>query len=90
MGRASGKPPGRPLSDAVRMDVHAPWTWSANPGATVYGETLRKAKHGEWRRWDPVAPRSPLACFAPPAPLSVSFHQPVTTCSTWEPVTAPR
>ena len=53
MGRASGKPPGRPLSDAVRLDGHAPWTWSANPGEAVYGETLRKVKHGEWRRWDP-------------------------------------
>ena len=53
MGRASAKPPGRPLTNAVRMDGGAPWTWSANPGSTVYGETVRKAKHGEWRRWDP-------------------------------------
>ena len=37
----------------MRLDGHAPWTWSANPGEAVYGETLRKAKHGEWRRWDP-------------------------------------
>ncbi len=53
MGRGSAKPPGRPLSDAVRMDGSGPWTWSANPGQSVYNETIRKGKHGEWRRWDP-------------------------------------
>jgi len=53
MGRGSAKPPGRLLTDAVRMDGSAPWTCSANPGQTVYGETVRKAKHVEWRRWDP-------------------------------------
>ncbi|MGB2275613.1 MAG: fibrillarin-like rRNA/tRNA 2'-O-methyltransferase, partial [Candidatus Poseidoniaceae archaeon] len=53
MGRALGKPPGRSLTEAVRLDGGAAWTWSANPGSTVYGETVRKVKHGEWRRWDP-------------------------------------
>ena len=53
MGRSFGKPPGRSLTDAVRMDGSAPWTWSAHPGSMVYGETVRKAKDGEWRRWDP-------------------------------------
>lgn len=53
MAGGSGKPPGRALVDAVRMDRSSPWTWSARPHATVYGETLRKVKGGEWRRWDP-------------------------------------
>lgn len=53
MGGGSGRPPGRPLTEAVRLDRGSPWTWSAHPRTTVYGETLRKVKGGEWRRWDP-------------------------------------
>ena len=53
MGRSFGKPPGRRLTEAVRIERAAPRTWSANPRTSVYGETLRKVKDGEWRRWDP-------------------------------------
>ena len=81
MGRASGKPPGRPLSDAVRLDGHALWTWSANPERQSTAKRC-EAKHGEWRRWDPRRSKVASGLLRTSGALSVSFHQPVTTCST--------
>lgn len=41
------------LSSTVRLDRRALWTHNAVPGTAVYGESLRKFKGDEHRRWDP-------------------------------------
>ena len=43
----------RPISDSVLMDGRHIWTVNANPGAAIRGETLRKFRGVEHRRWDP-------------------------------------
>ena len=49
----------RPLSDSVLMEGRNIWTVNANPGVAIRGETLRKFRGVEHRRWDPN--RSKLA-----------------------------
>ena len=43
----------RPLSDSVLMEGRNIWTVNANPGVAIRGETLRKFRGVEHRRWDP-------------------------------------
>ena len=43
----------RPLSDSVLMEGRNLWTMNANPGVAVRGESLRKLRGVEHRRWDP-------------------------------------
>ena len=43
----------RPLSDSVLMEGRNLWTTNANPGVAVRGESLRKFRGVEHRRWDP-------------------------------------
>ena len=47
------------LSWAVRLEGRSLWSENANPGVSVYGESLRKFSGTEYRRWDPT--RSKLA-----------------------------
>lgn len=62
-GDSSGKkysPRGQQkLSWAVKMEKRAIWTINAVPKTAVYGESLRRFKGVEYRRWDPR--RSKLA-----------------------------
>ena len=41
------------LSDNVRLDRRTLWTLNAVPKKSVYGESLRRHRGAEWRRWDP-------------------------------------
>jgi len=41
------------LSDNVRLDRRTLWTLNAVPKNSVYGESLRRYRGAEWRRWDP-------------------------------------
>lgn len=41
------------LSWAIRLDGRALWTLNADPKQQVYGESLRRFKGEEWRRWEP-------------------------------------
>lgn len=43
----------RPLSDSVLLEGRNVWTVNANPGVAVRGESLRKFRGVEHRRWDP-------------------------------------
>ncbi len=43
----------RPLSDTVLLEGRNVWTVNANPGVAVRGESLRKFRGVEHRRWDP-------------------------------------
>ena len=43
----------RPLSDCVLLEGRNVWTVNANPGVAVRGESLRKFRGVEHRRWDP-------------------------------------
>ena len=43
----------RPLSDYVLLEGRNVWTVNANPGVAVRGESLRKFRGVEHRRWDP-------------------------------------
>ncbi|MAH29107.1 MAG: fibrillin [Euryarchaeota archaeon] len=43
----------RPVSDTVLLEGRNVWTVNANPGVAVRGESLRKFRGVEHRRWDP-------------------------------------
>jgi fibrillarin-like pre-rRNA processing protein len=43
----------RPLSDSVLLEGRNVWTVNANPGVAIRGESLRKFRGVEHRRWDP-------------------------------------
>ncbi|MEC8142335.1 MAG: fibrillarin-like rRNA/tRNA 2'-O-methyltransferase [Candidatus Thermoplasmatota archaeon] len=43
----------RPLSDTVLLEGRNVWTVNANPGVAVRGESLRKFRGVEHRRWNP-------------------------------------
>ena len=43
----------RPLSETVLLEGRNVWTVNANPGVAVRGESLRKFRGVEHRRWDP-------------------------------------
>ena len=43
----------RPVSDTVLLEGRNVWTVNANPGVAVRGESLRKFRGIEHRRWDP-------------------------------------
>ena len=43
----------RPLSESVLMEGRNLWTINANPGTAIRGESLRKFRGVEHRRWDP-------------------------------------
>jgi fibrillarin-like pre-rRNA processing protein len=43
----------RPLSDSVLLEGRNVWTVNANPGVAIRGESLRKFREVEHRRWDP-------------------------------------
>ncbi|MEC7254343.1 MAG: fibrillarin-like rRNA/tRNA 2'-O-methyltransferase [Candidatus Thermoplasmatota archaeon] len=43
----------RPLSDSVLLEGRNVWTVNANPGVSIRGESLRKFRGVEHRRWDP-------------------------------------
>lgn len=43
----------RPLSDSVLLEGRNVWTMNANPGVAIRGESLRKFRGVEHRRWDP-------------------------------------
>jgi len=49
----------RPLSDSVLLEGRSLWSVNANPGVAIRGESLRKFRGVEHRRWDPN--RSKLA-----------------------------
>lgn len=51
-GRSKRRGP-KELSSTVLLDRRALWTENAVPGATVYGESLRRFSGREHRRWDP-------------------------------------
>lgn len=44
----------RRLSWAVLVEGRSIWTRNANPKTSVYGESLRRFKGDEYRRWDPT------------------------------------
>ena len=43
----------RPVSETVLLEGRNVWTVNANPGIAVRGESLRKFRSVEYRRWDP-------------------------------------
>ena len=43
----------RPLSNSVLLEGRNVWTVNANPGVAIRGESLRKFRGIEHRRWDP-------------------------------------
>ena len=43
----------RPVSETVLLEGRNVWTVNANPGVAVRGESLRKFRGVEHRRWDP-------------------------------------
>ncbi|MGB1492946.1 MAG: fibrillarin-like rRNA/tRNA 2'-O-methyltransferase [Candidatus Poseidoniaceae archaeon] len=43
----------RPLSDSILLEGRNVWTVNANPGVAIRGESLRKFRGVEHRRWDP-------------------------------------
>ena len=43
----------RPLSDSVLLEGRNVWTVNANPGVAIRGESLRKFRGVEHRRWNP-------------------------------------
>ena len=49
----------RPLSESVLLEGRSLWSVNANPGVAIRGESLRKFRGVEHRRWDPD--RSKLA-----------------------------
>lgn len=58
-GKARKNPPGRKISDSLRISSREIWTLNADAGNAVYGESRRKFGDQEWRRWLPA--RSKIA-----------------------------
>ena len=75
------------LSWAVLRRGRSLWSRNATPGATVYGEGLRRIDGKEHRRWDPRGRRSARRCSVRRS-HNASFPSPAGPPSTSVRVTA--